>query len=77
MLPDCFLCDNLKCAGWVVVEFGKHIFSDSLRLDYLSGSEVFTVTDEMIDFYINTPRPRPDGRHFPDDFFTYIFLNEN
>ena len=26
---------------------------------------------------INTLRPRQDGRHFPDDNFKYIFLNEN
>ena len=26
---------------------------------------------------INTLRPRQSGRHFPDDIFKYIFLNEN
>ena len=26
---------------------------------------------------INTLRPRQDGRHFPDDIFKWIFLNEN
>ena len=26
---------------------------------------------------INTLRPRQDGRHFPDDTFKCIFLNEN
>ena len=26
---------------------------------------------------INTLRPRQDGRHFPDDIFKCIFLNEN
>ena len=26
---------------------------------------------------INTLRPRKNGRHFPDDIFKYIFLNEN
>ena len=25
----------------------------------------------------NTLRPRQDGRHFPDDIFKCIFLNEN
>ena len=25
----------------------------------------------------NTLRPRPNGRHFADDIFKYIFLNEN
>ena len=27
--------------------------------------------------YFNTLRPRQDGRHFPDDVFKWIFLNEN
>ena len=27
--------------------------------------------------YINTLRPRPNRRHFADDIFKYIFLNEN
>ena len=26
---------------------------------------------------VNSLRPRPDGRHFPDDIFKCIFLNEN
>ena len=28
-------------------------------------------------FYLNTLRPRQNGRHFPDDIFKWIFLNEN
>ena len=27
--------------------------------------------------FINTLRPRQNGRHFPDDSFKWIFLNEN
>ena len=27
--------------------------------------------------YYNTLRPRQNGRHFPDDIFKWIFLNEN
>ena len=30
---------------------------------------------KMVD--INTLRPRQDGRHFPDDIFKCIFLDEN
>ena len=26
---------------------------------------------------VNTLKPRQDGRHFPDDIFKCIFLNEN
>ena len=32
---------------------------------------------KMMDIFINTLRPRQDGRHFPDDIFKCIFLNEN
>ena len=28
-------------------------------------------------WYLNTLRPRQNGRHFPDDIFKCIFLNEN
>ena len=28
-------------------------------------------------FSVNTLRPRQTGRHFPDDIFKWIFLNEN
>ena len=27
--------------------------------------------------FINTLRPRQNGRHFPDDIFKWIFVNEN
>ena len=27
--------------------------------------------------FINTLRPRQNGRHFPDNIFKYIFVNEN
>ena len=27
--------------------------------------------------WVNTLRPRQTGRHFPEDFFKFIFLNEN
>ena len=29
------------------------------------------------DKLVNTLRPRQNGRHFPDDIFKCIFLNEN
>ena len=31
----------------------------------------------LLDFTFNTLRPRQNGRHFPDDIFKRIFLNEN
>ena len=35
------------------------------------------VTDAHLGFVINTLRPRQNGRHFADDTFKCIFLNEN
>ena len=31
----------------------------------------------LVPFFINTLRLRQNGRHFPDDIFKWIFLNEN
>ena len=33
--------------------------------------------NEAIHYLINTLRPRQNGRHFPDDIFKRIFLNQN
>ena len=38
---------------------------------------LMTVSLTTILVYINTLRPRQDGRYFPDDIFKCIFLNEN
>ena len=35
------------------------------------------VSEDHIDAVIITLRPRQNGRHFPDDIFKCIFLNEN
>ena len=39
--------------------------------------EAFDQSPFHIPFLINTSRPRQNGRHFPDDIFKCIFLNEN
>ena len=36
-----------------------------------------SVTSLTLSYTINTLRPRQNGRHFPDDSFKCIFLNEN
>ena len=33
--------------------------------------------DQSTTYKVNTLRPRQNGRHFPDDIFKRIFLNEN
>ena len=37
----------------------------------------FTESAQAIVLYINTLRPRQNGRHFADDIFKRIFLNQN
>ena len=36
-----------------------------------------TPYDVIMPHWVNTLRPRQNGRHFPDDIFKCIFLNEN
>ena len=45
-------------------------------LDLLLFKVNFTVSI-ILPVHINTLRPRQNGRHFPDDTFESIFLNEN
>ena len=43
----------------------------------LNESHHFFLHTDMRMKIFNTLRPRQDGRHFPDDIFKCIFLNEN
>ena len=54
----------------------KHIL---YRNSLLLTQEITTLIYCLIsgDMSVNTLRPRQDGRHFPDDIFKCIFLNEN
>ena len=36
-----------------------------------------TLTDMILTVFLNTLRPRQNGRHFSDDIFKRIFLNKN
>ena len=42
-----------------------------------TGSVVWYPTPAIFSLLYNTLRPRQNGRHFPDDIFKCIFLNEN
>ena len=44
-------------------------FEDQAIIDFIYSC--------LILVWVNTLRPRQDGRHFPDDIFKCIFLNEN
>ena len=39
--------------------------------------KIATIRSVILKGHINTLRPRQDGRHFADDIFKYIFVNEN
>ena len=53
------------------------------RLSYGGAINVGDITvrnmgkRDIYEIFINTLRPRQNGRHFPDDFLKCIFLNEN
>ena len=51
---------------WVCQRFASHLYTSMHTTTYM----IHLVC-------INTLRPRQDGRHFPDDIFKCIFLNEN
>ena len=53
-------------------ENGLNNFIHRLDQSYLFPSELLGVQ-----VHLNTLRPRQNGRHFPDDVFKCIFLNEN
>ena len=46
-------------------------------LPNLVSKKIFKNIPNMVAFYLNTLRPRQDGRYLPDDIFRCIFLNEN
>ena len=43
----------------------------------LHRSWLWCIQYKMSQLTVTTLRPRQDGRHFPEDIFIYIFLNEN
>ena len=48
-----------------------------IQVRTLSHEMVQEISISLMYWKINTLRPRQDGRHFPDDIFICIFLNEN
>ena len=51
----------------------KHKESTSIKISFQEHSWYFPNQE----LELNTLRPRQNGRHFPDDIFKWIFLNEN
>ena len=74
-------CDSSRITGRVplVAISGTnilvpHLKMKSLNLICISGTCRYCIYRNPI---FHTLRPRQDGRHFPDDIFKCIFLNEN
>ena len=51
----------------------NHLKNFSLTLRIEMSDDFFKMSDDLF----NTLRPRQNGRHFPDDIFKCIFMNEN
>ena len=59
------------CRWYVSIGSGDGISSTNVR------QVIITPYDIPRGQWVNTLRPRQDGRHFPDDIFKCIFFNEN
>ena len=57
----------------------SHSSNVTCLLDWWYISSVSVIDDNRLCEFrvLNTLRPRQNGRHFPDDIFKCIFLNEN
>ena len=80
----CKICCYLVIRNWI--QYRKQI------LNWIKNRQHNGLPDRMLTFsficpdadlahfhcnFINTLRPRQNGRHFADDIFKWIFLNEN
>ena len=64
----------------LLLVMSQHWFRRWLVITRQQAITFFTFTNFEKDIcchIVNTLRPRQNGRHFPDDIFKYIFLNEN
>ena len=53
------------------------LFVANLQTHYMLLLSFYLINYERKPFSLNTLRPRQNGRHFADDTFKHIFLNEN
>ena len=64
--------------GWHIQQSGFTIWSCGVNTPYKAGSNnIRNMNYLTLKYSINTLRPRQNGRHFADDIFKCIFLNEN
>ena len=84
----CWYFEEIECIIIDILDYVTcHSLWKNVFLFYYQGQqryEICVVTfismmhyNTAIYFYhVNTSRPRQNGRHFPDDIFKWIFLNE-
>ena len=86
-----YINPNIKCQEtlskvWVYLLHRSHL-KDHRKSNIMGKKDmsevmipVFSVSifhSQQKNYAINTLRLRQNGRHFPDNIFTHIFLNEN
>ena len=89
-LCDCSSCTGktmypyldypLLSVKWLADLFSNHSLNDWKFINTLSSMKLiywFHHVCQSLSPFINTLRPRQNGRHFADDTFKRIFLNEN
>ena len=74
MSPGCFRSFRPKLGNWLRLRWSIMSLTRNPQLD-LKRTGMCHCSDQMLSF--NTLRPRQNGRHFADDIFTCIFMNEN
>ena len=69
--------DTCMCMYLILLDIWPFKWCYSLPIQRLLISEPFTASCNISTIHVNTLRPRQNGRHFADDIFKCIFLNEN
>ena len=69
--------DTCMCMYLILLDIWLFKWSYSLPMQCLLISKPFTAPCNISTIHVNTLRPRQYVRHFADDIFKCIFLNEN
>ena len=75
-----FFSSNFRFTSYKYVTFGYPKVHRPTYLIVISTDDLAPNRRQILIrkvWYLNTLRPRPNGRHFADDIFKWIFLNEN
>ena len=63
---------------WLIVCSAPSLSAETMHTIKSNGNVDFKMSAILFWCYcVNTLRPRQNGRHFPDEIFKWIFLNEN